>query len=161
MQQHEQAIIENLESLLGQQTQLKQLLDRQLLMQTNDALIAQITEASNEHCMPGILQQHLNNSAGPDKLLSCIKSRLGLNHDIAADIEVATADYNVAVCRSTGKHILGRLPRELRDMIGSFVVPEEVVLCMVENCGGGLLHAFDYNCDPEYEFSHIQGVGQP
>jgi hypothetical protein len=65
----------------------------------------------------------------PPVMLDRIKSSFGTDEDLNAQIEIATEQYSIAVCRQLAVG-LAKLPRELRDMVYRYLVPDEVSICL-------------------------------
>jgi hypothetical protein len=66
--------------------------------------------------------------------LYSIKWSLGMDRDIddiETEIEVATEEYNVHFCRAITVKLLAKLPRELRDMVYSHLLPDDIHLCRI------------------------------
>ena len=64
----------------------------------------------------------------PDLTIGHIKTNLGFKRDYDEDIKEATEAYNIAVCRVLGREMQEKLPRELRDMVYSHLIPEKLTL---------------------------------
>lgn len=63
---------------------------------------------------------------GSNDFLNRIKSNLGLDRDIDNEIDEATTEYNIAVCRETGLKLMSIVPPELRDMVYAHLTPRSV-----------------------------------
>ena len=74
---------------------------------------------------------------------------MGVARDVSKDIKEATKAYNVAVCRTIGPAVYGRLPRELRDMIYEYLTTRLTYICF-EDVKFVLDNANTYSICPEH-----------
>ncbi|KAH7071805.1 hypothetical protein BKA63DRAFT_58277 [Paraphoma chrysanthemicola] len=63
---------------------------------------------------------------GSNDFLNRIKSNLGLDRNIESEIDEATTDYNIAVCRAIGSKLMSSVPPELRDIVYAHLTPRSV-----------------------------------
>jgi hypothetical protein len=64
----------------------------------------------------------------PDDLLAQVKTNLNNDRDIDAEITFFIDKYNTAVCRKIADGIRDKFPRELRDVVYRYLVPDQVSL---------------------------------
>ncbi|KAF2821030.1 hypothetical protein CC86DRAFT_411344 [Ophiobolus disseminans] len=61
-------------------------------------------------------------------VLMRIKTNLGIDRDIGAEIEIAIEDCNIPICRRLAEDGLAKLPCELRNLGYEQLVPDEVII---------------------------------
>ncbi|EAT86876.2 hypothetical protein HBH56_130400 [Parastagonospora nodorum] len=107
IEEQEQQAMDNVQSILTQPSDMHQLLERAMI------------DANEEQTMTS---------------LDSIRSSLGMNRDIddiETEIGVAIEEYNVHFCRAIAVKLLAKLPRELRDMVYSHLLPGDINLCRI------------------------------
>ena len=128
IEEREQQAMDNVQNVLTQPSDMHQLIARAM----NDA-----------------------NEEQPITSIESIKWSLGMDRnidDIETEIEVATEEYNVHFCRAIAIKLLAKLPRELRDMVYSHLLPGDLHLSRVmsETFHVTLGHLI-YNEEPDEE----------
>ncbi|KAI4958392.1 hypothetical protein J4E86_003992 [Alternaria arbusti] len=110
----------------------------------------EIQQSVNLHeGLDDILHLITDADGSPIPTIDSIKSNLGVARDVNKDIKEATKAYNVAVCRTIGPAVYGRLPRELRDMIYEYLTTRLTYICF-EDVKFVLDNANTYSICPEH-----------
>jgi hypothetical protein len=73
----------------------------------------------------------------PYGLLAQIKMNLNIDRDIHTEIKLAIEEYNTAICRELTDRMRDKFPRELRDMVYRYLVPDTVNICTDEEYSPG------------------------
>ncbi|KAF1913099.1 hypothetical protein BDU57DRAFT_344699 [Ampelomyces quisqualis] len=89
--------------------------------------------ASQTGDMQRMVEEAIGNMQEPPGMLDRIKSNLGPHEDLKAHIEVATEEYNIAVCQQLVTRPM-RLPRERRDLVYQYLVPNHVGVYIILTC---------------------------
>jgi hypothetical protein len=122
--------------------------------QEQDAMVEILELVDYNDDMQQLIEESTAAMGLPYGLLAQIKMNLNIDRDIHTEIKLAIDEYNTAICRELTDRMRDKFPRELRDMVYRYLVPDTVNICTDEEYFPGravkLYHKQNHPYFPSY-----------